>query len=98
MAEYITKTTLRNYASENLSESRQRVAKAAKQSYSANVFLSHSSKDISLMPGALALLENHGGTVYIDEIDPDMPPYTSEETADKLKSNIKKINLSLIHI
>lgn len=90
MAEYVTKSELLSFAQENLNESRLRVAKASRQRNNANVFLSHSSKDKELMPGALALLEGHGGIVYTDEIDPEMPPYTSEETANKLKSHIKK--------
>lgn len=40
--------------------------------------------------GAIRVLENHGATVYVDEIDPAMPPYTTEATAAILKSRIKQ--------
>ena len=44
-----------------------------------NTFLSHSSKDDDLVIGATRVLENHGARVYVDEVDPVMPPYTTEE-------------------
>ena len=50
-----------------------------------STFLSHSSKDDDLVIGATRVLENHGARVYVDEVDPVMPPYTTEETANRLK-------------
>lgn len=34
------------------------------------------------------MLENHGAAVYVDEIDPQMPPYTTKETAGILRERI----------
>ncbi len=48
------------------------IAKAAQKEYK-TVFLSHSSKDAELLPGAITILENHGGYVYIDKKDPRLP-------------------------
>ncbi|WP_152565888.1 toll/interleukin-1 receptor domain-containing protein [Devosia riboflavina] len=53
-------------------------------------FLSHSSKDQELVVGAVALLAEHGASVYIDKKDPALPPYTSTETAIGLKKRIRK--------
>jgi hypothetical protein len=61
---------------------------AASRSLAGSMFLSHSSKDEDLVVGATVVLENHGGRVYVDEVDPAMPPYTSEATADLLKRRI----------
>ncbi len=36
------------------------------------------------------MLENHGARVYVDEVDPEMPPYTSAETAKILKGRISQ--------
>lgn len=38
----------------------------------------------------MEVLHNHGARVYIDEIDPEMPPYTSAETANLLKQRISQ--------
>ena len=43
-----------------------------------------------MVVGATVVLENHGANVYIDEVDPEMPPYTTDETARILKSRIQK--------
>ncbi|WP_443478358.1 toll/interleukin-1 receptor domain-containing protein [Novosphingobium aerophilum] len=59
------------------------------RSLTGSTFLSHSSKDHDLVAGATLVLENHGAQVYIDEIDPQMPPTTSRVTADILKSRIR---------
>lgn len=94
MARYVTKTEMRSLAEKvPLKEQRERVAKASSRAiYHSTVFLSHSSKDKKEVPGAMTLLTNKGGLVYIDEIDPTMPPYTSDLTAKKLKKNIKAIS------
>jgi hypothetical protein len=55
-----------------------------------STFLSHSSQDGDLLLGAIALLEGHGATVYVDKKDPTLPPYTSKETAAGLKSRISQ--------
>ena len=38
----------------------------------------------------MQVLQNHGGMIYIDEIDPEMPPYTTDETAALLKQRINQ--------
>ncbi len=94
MARYVTKTEMRSFAEKiPLNEQRERVAKASLRANThSTVFLSHSSKDKKEVPGAMTLLTNKGGLVYIDEIDPTMPPYTSDLTAKKLKKNIKEVD------
>jgi len=91
MIEYITKDELRRFAA-NLSLNEQTTLRksASSRSLEGSTFLSHSSKDEDLVVGATRVLEGHGAKVYIDEIDPEMPPYTSESTASLLKSRIRQ--------
>lgn len=90
MAEYITREELRSYAAEMGTAETARVRKAAaSRSLVGSTFLSHSSKDDDLVAGAIRVLENHGAQVYVDEIDPEMPPYTSEKTAALLITRIR---------
>jgi len=90
MAQYITRDELRSFATElgSVETAKMRRA-AASRSLAGSTFLSHSSKDEELVAGAIRVLENHGAKVYVDEIDPEMPPYTSEETAVLLKMRIR---------
>src|SRR3546814_6976641 len=91
MIEYITKSELRNFADKlNVSEQASLRKSAASRSLSGTTFLSHSSKDDDLVVGAIRVLEGHGARVYVDEIDPEMPPYTTEETAGLLQSRIRQ--------
>lgn len=39
---------------------------------------------------AILVLEGHGAQVYVDEVDPEMAPYTNTETAAILKSRIRQ--------
>lgn len=87
MAEYVTKAELRSFSAELDGTTRERLRKASPNSTNAT-FLSHSSKDEDLVVGAARILTNHGATVYIDRIDPTLPPYTNKETASKLKVRI----------
>lgn len=90
MAEYITRDALRRVATELGAVETMRIRKAAaSRSLDGSTFLSHSSKDNDLVVGAMRVLENHGAKVYIDEIDPEMPPYTSSKTAALLKDRIR---------
>lgn len=90
MAQYITRDELRSVATELGAVETARVRKAAaSRSLEGSTFLSHSSKDDDLVAGAIQILENHGAKVYVDEIDPEMPPYTSERTAALLRSRIR---------
>jgi len=89
MISYVTKAELRHFAAE-LPLNEQVVIKkaAASRTLTGSTFLSHSSKDSDLVVGAIRVLENHGAKVYVDEIDPQMPPYTTEQTAALLKDRI----------
>lgn len=89
MISYTTKSEFRSFADEiPLQEQLQLRKRAEERSPSGATFLSHSSKDEELVVGAIRILENHGGTVYVDKIDPELPPYTSEQTASTLKKRI----------
>ena len=89
MKEYATRSDLRGFAAKKtLAENASIRTMAKRRSPNGSTFLSHSSKDEELVDGAIAVLKGHGATVYIDEIDPDMPPYTNTETAEKLKQRI----------
>ncbi|MBN8816529.1 MAG: toll/interleukin-1 receptor domain-containing protein [Sphingomonas sp.] len=89
MARYVTREELRGFAANMpISEQASLRKSMASRSLAGSTFLSHSSKDEDLVIGATKVLENHGATVYVDEIDPAMPPYTSEKTANLLKRRI----------
>ncbi|MDO9328845.1 MAG: toll/interleukin-1 receptor domain-containing protein [Pseudomonas sp.] len=90
MARNITTTELRNFSANTGKAEREQLIKSSSRSGTTSTFLSHSSKDKELIIGAMQVLQNHGGLVYIDEIDPEMPPYTSEETAALLKQRISQ--------
>src|SRR5690348_7128063 len=52
-------------------------------------FLSHSSKDDDLVPGAVVILENHGGNVYVDHMDPENAKEPNTVVADHLRNVIR---------
>ena len=55
-----------------------------------STFLSHLSKDDQEhVAGAMAVLEEHGASVYLDKKDPSLPLQTCPETAAALKERIK---------
>ncbi|WP_380879063.1 hypothetical protein ACFB49_20140 [Sphingomonas sp. DBB INV C78] len=66
------------------------VEKAAARLPQYATFLSHSSRDADILPGAIRILENHGARVYLDKKDPSLPPYTSRDTADILRKRINE--------
>lgn len=91
MIRHITKSELRNFARKlNINEQASLRKSASSRTLSDATFLSHSSKDDDLVVGAIRVLEGHGARVYVDEIDPEMPPYTTEETAGLLKNRIRQ--------
>lgn len=93
MTEAVSKSELIGIASQFTDEQRRSARIRAKSaSPEGSTFLSHSSRDDELIDGAIAVLEHNGATVYIDEIDPEMPPYTSDETAAKLKKRVRQCN------
>lgn len=91
MPEFITSAELRNFANQRTITEQASIRRSASaRPPEGATFLSHSSKDKDLVVGAIIVLENHGTKVYIDEIDPEMPPYTSAQTANLLKSRIRQ--------
>lgn len=91
MAEYTTRDTLLRFQREIKLQEQIEVRKRAEERTPRNAtFLSHSSKDSDLVVGAIRVLEGHGTTVYIDKKDPNLPPYTSKETASTLRSRIQQ--------
>lgn len=91
MTRFVTRAELRGFAANiTLTEQASVLRTASARSPAGSTFLSHSSKDQDLVVGATIVLQNHGAVVYIDEIDPEMPPYTTDETANLLKSRIKQ--------
>lgn len=91
MVEFVTKAELRSFATKLTVTEQATLRKSlASRSLSGATFLSHSSKDDDLVVGAMRVLEGHGATVYADEVDPAMPPYTNEETANLLKQRIQQ--------
>ncbi len=70
-------------------ESRSReLLKEASEVTGKTVFLSHSSGDDELVAGAILVLENHGGRVYVDKKDPTLPKDNFTEVARHLRSVI----------
>lgn len=91
MPEFVTSEELRAFAAKRSTEERASIRKtASERPLEGSTFLSHSSKDDDLVVGATIVLEGHGAKVYIDKVDPEMPPYTTEKTAALLKSRIKQ--------
>lgn len=91
MVRLVTSAELRSFASDRpLNEQASIRKSAASRSPEGATFLSHSSKDEDLVVGATIVLQNHGGRVYVDEVDSEMPPYTNAETARLLKSRIRQ--------
>ena len=79
MTEFATYSDMQRFRPDPLAEG-QMMAKAASK-HGKTVFLSHSSKDNELVPGAIAVLEGHGGRVYVDLGDDRLPQTPSVETA-----------------
>jgi len=73
--------------SEAVNESKRETRTAA----AVTVFLSHSHDDLEKVDveKAIVLLRKAGVRVYIDSYDSSLPPFTSAETAKKIKEQIK---------
>lgn len=72
-------------------QEQQRMIKAAAAKEDKDTFLSHSSKDNDLVPGAVLILQNHGGNVYVDLGDERLPEPPSVETAQILRKTVKEM-------
>ena len=91
MVEFVTRDELRNFAAKRSVTEQASIRKlASERPLAGATFLSHSSKDDDLVVGATIVLEGHGAKVYVDKIDPEMPPYTSDKTASLLKDRIRQ--------
>lgn len=90
MPRYLTAADLRAQVTGGLLESISLEKRAVEASVLSSVFLSHSSKDSEQLPGAIALLEKHGASVYIDKKDLSLPAVTDVSTAEKIKERIKE--------
>jgi hypothetical protein len=91
MPQYTKRSELKKFAADMLQEQRVNLRKSAESRSPLNAtFLSHSSKDDDLVDGTIRILTNHGAFVYIDKVDPTMPPYTNSETAAKLKTRVRQ--------
>jgi hypothetical protein len=92
LVEFATRDDLRSFAATKtlVEQAELKRSWSDNTNTSGSTFLSHSSKDQELVAGASLVLTNHGAKVYVDEIDPEMPPYTSSKTADLLKSRIRQ--------
>ena len=89
MTRFATKAEIRNFAAGlTITEKASLRKSATATTASGTTFLSHSSKDVDLVAGSIKLLESHGAKVYIDEVDPSLPPYTNEQTAAGLRERI----------
>lgn len=89
MPKIVTKSELLRISREMPLKEQASLRKSAKTTtIEGSTFLSHSSKDTEAVVAAIAILKNHGAKVYVDEVDPTLPPFTTQETAKKLKKRI----------
>lgn len=88
MPRNVTKAELRNILAAKSLSDRKRILESASLSSGVSTFLSHSSKDKEIVEAVIQILYSHGAKVYIDEVDPLMPPYTTAETAAIIKKRI----------
>lgn len=89
MPEYTTTAQMKSFVP--VPHEQQRLLKRAASRQSKNTFLSHSSKDNELVPGAVLVLENHGGSVYVDLVDERLPRNPSVETAQVLRNTVNEM-------
>lgn len=88
MVEYITRAALINIGSSNLSENILKVKRAQNRNISGATFLSHSSKDDSVMPAVVLILEEHGASVYLDKKDESLQTKPPRDIAKTLRERI----------
>lgn len=91
MVEYTTKAELRDFGARIPIIEQAELRKSFPLTEPArSTFLSHSSKDSELVDGTIRILRQHGANVYVDSVDATLPPYTTAETAAKLKWRVQK--------
>jgi hypothetical protein len=86
MKAFVTYAELRKFGSEVESG---RLLKEASAKEGKTVFLSHSSADDELLPGIIAILENHGGRVYVDKKDESLEESDIFNIADRLRAAVR---------
>lgn len=86
MKAFATYSDLRKFGQE---AGAARLLKEASTKEGKTVFLSHSSADNDLVPGAISILEGHGGKVYVDKKDPELPQLEIVEVANRLRSTVR---------
>lgn len=90
----LTESEVRRYPTQ-INESQRAVARGSlnkQASVQRTVFLSHSHEDRSLVEPVRILLASQGVVLYVDWKDPEMPAFTSAETARKIKIRIEFAN------
>lgn len=80
----------------NLSESA--FVAAASSASGKTVFLSYNSRDRDYLPGAILLLEAHGGKVYVDLKDSRLPKTPSPKTANILRDSMQKCRRLVVFV
>ncbi|NRF72451.1 toll/interleukin-1 receptor domain-containing protein [Aquincola sp. S2] len=86
MVQFATFDDLERFT-KNLQNSGQVLAKSLRRE-GKTVFLSHSHKDNEYLPGVISVLENNGGSVYVDVQDKSLPEDPSLETAAILRQSL----------
>ncbi len=90
MIEHTTVADFERMSNDIAPDALHRQAKQARErSPEETTFLSHSSKDGHLMPIVVHILENHGATVYLDDMDPDLLSMPGREVAKLLRSRVR---------
>jgi hypothetical protein len=87
---YTTYADVERFKANRTVEEQRVILKAAASVEQKDTFLSHSSKDNDLVPGVLAVLEGHGGKVYVDLGDDQLPKNPSAETGQVLRDAVKR--------
>lgn len=85
MLEFVTYKELKAFG-EKLD---RRTLVEARQLQNKSIFLSHSSEDDELVPGVMKILENHGGSVYVDKKDPELDKSNFTAVAARLREAVK---------
>lgn len=82
MRAFVTYDELKNYSER---ADARILLESVTKTHGKTVFLSHSSQDHDLVGGIVLILENHGGRVYVDERDPELPTADFQETAERIR-------------
>ena len=85
---FSTYNELRSWGQQENAQAMLKEAHASSTKSHHTVFLSHSSKDDDLVPGAILILKNHGATVYADHDDPSLAGADCAAIADNLRTVI----------